>query len=362
MVIGNIQQDLNRFREIVRGRIRKDLRKFVGQGEMIGRKGKDLISIPVPRIDIPRFRYGPNDQAVGQGEGEEGEAVGEGPEAGNESADHLMEIDVQMEDLLKILAEELELPNIEPKGRRNVNAPTNKYSSIRKIGPESLRHHKRTYKAALLREIAGGTFNPSSTVPIPQREDRRYRSWKDEPKPLRNAVIIYMLDVSGSMGDEQKHIVRSAAFWIDAWLQKQYQGVDTRYIIHDAKAREVDRETFFRTKENGGTLISSAYKMAMKILERDYPADEWNLYPFHFSDGDNWSTEDTNVCMTILGDHMIPRSNQFSYGQVESAYGSGRFIKDLRGKFGDQERLVCAHIADRNEIMDAIKAFLGTGR
>ena len=71
-----------------------------------------------------------------------------------------------------------------------------------------------------------------------------------------------MMDVSGSMGDEQKEIVRIESFWIDAWLQSQYKGLESRYIIHDAVAREVDRETFFHTRESGGTMISSAYKLA----------------------------------------------------------------------------------------------------
>ena len=109
------------------------------------------------------------------------------------------------------------------------------------------------------------------------------------PLPATNAVIIYMMDVSGSMGDEQKEIVRIESFWIDTWLRKQYKGLETRFIIHDAVAREVDRDTFFHTRESGGTMISSAYKLALEMIEARLPACEWNIYPFHFSDGDNWS-------------------------------------------------------------------------
>jgi uncharacterized sporulation protein YeaH/YhbH (DUF444 family) len=362
MVLGNIQSDLNRFKEIVRGRIRKDLRKFMGQGEMIGKKGKDLLSIPVPRIDIPRFRFGNNDSGMGQGEGQEGDEVGQGPQAGSDPAEHLIEVDVAMEDMLKILAEELELPRIKPKGRQNLRAPTKRYKSIRRTGPGSLRHHKRTYKRALLREISTGVFDPDRRAPIPIREDMRYRSWRDQPEPLRNAAVLYIMDVSGSMGDEQKHLVRSTAFWIDTWLQDQYQGVDTRYIIHDARAKEVDRETFFRTRENGGTLISSAFKLALRMVERDYPAEDWNLYIFQFSDGDNWSGDDTKVCIELLKNQLVPRCNQFSYGQVESAYGSGRFLHELEGGLGGVEELVTATIPNRDAIMDAIRTFLGTGR
>ena len=360
MVLGNIQSDLNRFKEIVRGRIRKDLRGFVSQGEYIGRKGKDLLSIPIPRIEIPHFQFGPNEGGVGQGEGDAGDGVGEG--AGDTPAEHLLEVEIAIEDILKILAEELELPRIQPKGRRDMRAPSPRYRSIRRVGPEGLRHRKRSYQQALRRSIAAGTYDSRHPKVIPVREDFRYRSWQDDPRPLRNAVVIYMMDVSGSMGDEQKHIVRSTAFWIDAWLKDNYQGDDTRFIIHDARAREVDRETFFRTRENGGTLISSAYSLASHILERDYPADDWNVYPFHFSDGDNWSGDDTTKCVTLLRDHLLKRSNLFCYGQVESTYGSGRFLTELTSVFEGDERLAMTTIPNRDGIIEAIRCFLGTGK
>ena len=142
-----------------------------------------------------------------------------------------------------------------------------------------------------------------------------------------------MMDVSGSMGDEQKEIVRIESFWIDTWLTKQYKGLETRFIIHDAVAREVDRDTFFHTRESGGTMISSAYKLCAQIIDDDYPPDEWNIYPFHFSDGDNWSMDDTLACVELLKKKLLPRVNMFAYGQVESPYGSGQFIKDLREHF-----------------------------
>ena len=118
--------------------------------------------------------------------------------------------------------------------------------------------------------------------------------------PQSNAVMIFIMDVSGSMGDEQKEIVRIESFWIDAWLRSQYKGLESRYIIHDAVAKEVDRDTFFRTRESGGTMISSAYKLCAKMIDDDFPPTEWNIYPFHFSDGDNWSVDDTVQCVELL--------------------------------------------------------------
>ncbi|RMG21012.1 MAG: DUF444 family protein [Deltaproteobacteria bacterium] len=363
-----IRRDHTRFKQIVRGKIKENLRRYISKGELIGRQGKDLVSIPIPQIDVPRFRFGEKQQGgVGQGDGEVGDTVGDGEpqpgtgEAGEGEGEHVLEVDVSLDELAEILGEELELPRIEPKGKKNIRSLKTKYTGINTVGPESLRHFRRTYKRALLRSIASGTYDPKNPVIIPVREDRRYRTWKTEELPESNAVIILMMDVSGSMGDEQKEIVRIETFWIDTWLRSQYEGIETRYIIHDAVAREVDRDTFFRTRESGGTMISSAYKLAKEIIESDYDPASWNIYPFHFSDGDNWSAEDSRLCMEILKEHLVPWSNAFCYGQVESPYGSGQFIKDLKDAFSEEEKVLLSEIPDKSGIYESIKDFLGKG-
>ncbi len=354
-----IENDLHRFRSIVKGRMRKDLRRYMGSGELLGKQGDKVVSIPLPQIQIPRFRYGKNMGGVGQGEGE-GEGSGQG-EAGDQAGEHLLEVDISLEELAEILGEELELPNIEPRGQKEITSAKDRYIGISKQGPEALRHGRRTYKTALKRQIASGTYDGGNPIVIPYKEDRRYRTWKAQTNPQSAAVVLYMMDVSGSMGQEQKEIVRLETFWIDTWLRHQYKNVVTRFIIHDAVAREVDRDTFFRTRESGGTLISSAYNLAMRMLDEDYPVQEWNIYPFHFSDGDNWSAADTRACMELLKTRMLPVANQFSYGQVESEYGSGQFIKDLEEHFKDQDSVVLTRIPDRDAIMDSIKGFLAAG-
>src|SRR5215216_81853 len=225
-----IDQDHSRFRNIVRGKIRQNLRRYISQGEMLGRKGKDLVSIPIPHIEIPRFTFGDKQQGgVGQGEGDAGDPVGGESEeegdgsgkAGQDAGEHVLEVDITLDELADILGEELELPAIENKGKSRIIAAKDRYTGIRRVGPESLRHFKRTYKEALRRAIASGSYDPVLPIIVPQHEDKRYRSWKEDLEPIANAVIIYMMDVSGSMGDEQKEIVRIESFWLDAWLTKQ---------------------------------------------------------------------------------------------------------------------------------------------
>jgi uncharacterized protein len=362
-----IERDHQRFKKLVRGKVKSNLSKYISRGEMIGKKGKDLVSIPLPQIEVPQFRYGNKGSGgVGQGEGQIGQPLGPGQGqpskgAGDQPGGHILEVELTMEEMATILGEELALPRIEPRGKKNIITTRDKYTGIRQAGPESLRHFKRTFKRALRRQISSQAYDPGNPIVVPIRQDKQYRSWKDVHQPQSVAVLIYMMDVSGSMTDEQKEIVRIEAFWIDTWIKAHYQGVDTVYIIHDAAAQEVDEHTFYHTRESGGTKISSAYSLADKIISTRYPPDQWNIYTFHFSDGDNWG-DDTTHCLEILQEKILPRVNLFGYGQVESPYGSGEFFEYVNELLGERPNVVCSRIPDRDAILGSIKEFLGTGR
>ncbi len=363
-----VEHDLSRFRQIVRGKIRQNLRKYITHGELIGRKGRDLVSIPLPQLDVPHFRYGKNGSGgVGQGDGEEGTPVASGEaesgqgQAGSDPGAHILEVEVSLDELAAILGDELELPRIEPKGKHNIDQKKARYSSIRRSGPESLRHFKRTYMEALRRQISSSSYVPDRPRIVPIRDDKRYRAWTEIDDPRANAVVVYLMDVSGSMTDEQKEIVRTAAFWLDAWLRSQYRGVETRYIIHDAAAKEVDEETFYHTRESGGTRISSAYKVCADLIARSFPPSDWNIYCFQFSDGDNWG-EDNEKSLELLRETLLPQVNLFCYGQVESPYGSGEYIRSLESSFGEgNPMLIVAEIENKEAIYPCLKQFLGTG-
>ena len=362
-----IHKDHQRFRQIVKGKIRDDLRKFLTRGELLGREGKHLISIPVRGIDIPNFRYGDNDDAgVGTGEGKPGDTVdgegdGLGP-GGTQEGQHILEVEVSLDELADILGEELQLPRIQPRGKHRLTSERDRYSGIRQSGPESLRHFRRTFRRALRRQIMSGAYDPERPRIVFERRDKVYRSWKTVLSPQSNAVIVYMMDVSGSMGDEQKELVRLEAFWIDAWLRRNYQGIESRYIVHDVRAAEVDRETFYHLREDGGTRISSAFRCARELLEQHYPVQEWNVYLFHFSDGDNSSESDSRECCKVLKEHLLPACNMFGYCQVASAYGSGNFINVLHEHLSDQEDMITSRVNSKDDIYDSIKAFFSKGK
>ena len=362
-----IEKDHHRFRKIVKGKIREDLRKFITRGELMGREGKRIISIPVPGIDTPRFRYGDNsDSGVGTGKAKAGDAVGADGEGigpgGTEPGRHIMEVEVSLDELADILGEELELPRIKPKGKHRITSERDRYSGIRQSGPESLRHFKRTFRRALRRQIMSGVYDPENPRIIFERRDKVYRSWKTVLKPQSNAVIIYMMDVSGSMGREQKELVRLEAFWIDAWLRRNYDGIESRYIVHDVLAGEVDRETFYHLREDGGTRISSAFRLAQDLIDNHYAPTDWNIYLFHFSDGDNSSESDSRECCNLLRERLMSAVNMFGYCQVASAYGSGNFINVIHEHLGDEESVITSRVNNKDDIYDSIKTFFSQGR
>src|SRR5213594_1826863 len=159
-----IERDSQRFHKLVRGKVKSNLNKYISRGELIGKKGKDLVSIPLPQIDMPQFRYGQKGSGgVGQGDGDPGTPLtapqGDGTSgAGDQPGGHILEVELTMEELAEILGEELALPRIEPRGKKNIATTRDKYTGIRQAGPESLRHFKRTFKRAMKRQIASGVY------------------------------------------------------------------------------------------------------------------------------------------------------------------------------------------------------------
>jgi len=342
-----IEQDHNRFRQIIKGKIREGLRKYISQGDILGKRGKDKISIPLPRINLPRFAYNSKHGGVGQGSGR----------AGKDPAENPLEVDVSLEEMADLLGEELQLPRIEPKGKSEF-ADSKKYNTIQRIGPESLRSFKKTYREALKRAIIEGDYDPDNPNIIPIKDDRRYRASKPIQIPQSQAVVFYIMDISGSMGFEEKHLARLTSFWIDLWLRRHYKNIQSRYIIHHVLAKEVDQHTFYRTKEGGGTRISSAYELCSDILSVEYNPADWNAYIFQYSDGDEWSPDSGQVACDIIK-KLLPRLNQVSYCQVNNR---GNFLDAIESNFADEEKVVWSITDKRSKIYDTIKEFFIQGR
>jgi len=349
-----IENDVDRFREIIKGRIKDNLKKYITRDDLIGKSGGDKITIPLPRIDLPRFVYRDDSGGVGQ------DGPAEGDEAGDSTHENTLEVDVSLEELADMLGEHLQLPNILPKGKSEIIVEDQQYKSIRRVGPESLRSHKRTYLEALKRSISADEYDEEDPLVLPIKEDRRYRSSSPIIIPQHQAVIFYLLDVSGSMGGPEKTRARLASFWIDVWLRRNYKNIQSRYIIHHYEAKEVDQHTFYNTMESGGTRIASAYELCRDILKVEYAdAQDTNAYIFQYSDGDDWSPESSSEAIQLMKE-LATKVNQIAYCGVTV---KGAFLDKVKAAFPGKDSKIVWAIADTSDkIVDAIKKFFEKGK
>lgn len=269
-----IVKDLERFKRIVRGEIRKNLKELIESGSIVGQKGGDIVRVPIKSVRIPQFRYDPHEQGgIGVGEGDIGEPIqvdptqdGDGP-AGYGPGPHFREVEIEVRELAEILGEELELPRIEPKGYKHVLSGDEEYEDVSTVGPEALLMKRRAFRRGLLRQmLMGMPARPFDTVLVtPIKEDMRYLYGAPTESPEANCVILFMRDASGSMSGEKTEIIRQENWWIDLWLRTNYKNVDRVYILHDYEAQEVDEDDFY-SLSTGGARASARRMSCAKLL------------------------------------------------------------------------------------------------
>ena len=338
-----IQEDHKEFRDVVSGKVDDQVKKFIKNGKLIGwRPNKGKFVINLPRIDLPSFVYGRDNKGWGRGEGKEGDVIDRDPKkgkkgkAGTDPGD-TMPVGIDLEYVLAALKEELELPNLQPKSESDIYEEKFVYNGIRKTGPESLRHNRRTMKQAMLRMIQTGEYSDKNPVIIPIQEDKRYKSWNVKRYPKSNAAIFFARDWSGSMDDHKCEIVMNTCWWIDQWVRQFYKRTESIYIGHDTEAKEVDQDNFYKQRYGGGTYCSSAFQLIKEKLEFSFPPKEWNIYVFYFSDGEN--VESDNPKTIELMTDLQKVSNLIGYGQILSYYDDASLLHDIKGEFESKENI-----------------------
>lgn len=353
-----IERDLERFKAIVRGEIKKRAREFLTREEFLGQLEGRLVSIPLPQLELPKIVYGEEvEEGLGLGPG--GEGLGPGG--------HIPVAELELEEFLDLMGEALRLPRLRPKGEGEVTEEAFRYTTIARKGPRGLRHLRRTLKEALKRSLLSGEYPPLPPSGeqewdpqlAPEREDFRYKAPKARPRPHAQAVVVFALDVSGSMREEELRLVKTLAYWITAWIRRHFPRLERRYILHDAEAWEAGEEEFFRAREGGGTRLSSAILLAEEILKA-YPEAFYNRYLYHFSDGENWPG-DTEKALEALG-RLLPSLALYGYAQVQTRGGEGGFLYDLealqRGSPG-LEALATAELTGQESLPRALRRLLG---
>jgi sporulation protein YhbH len=364
--------DQERHKERVREAIRKNLGSIVSNESIILSDGRRTVKVPIRSLDEYKFRFDHRKRKhVGTGdgktkvgdvigrEGQAGQGQGKG-QAGQEAGAEFYEAEVDIDELAAMIFEDLQLPFLEEKAKRAVQARTTRFNEIRRTGVmanldkrrmilENIRRNAREQGRARFGDI--------------RKSDLRFKTWEEENRYESNAVVLALMDVSGSMGDFKKYIARSFFFWMVRFLRTKYDNVDIVFISHHTEAREVSEEQFFTQGESGGTVVSSAYQLALDIIRERFSPRDWNIYPFHFSDGDNYYSDNEEAVR--LADELIQTCNLFGYGEIgeEGAAGyrrsSGALLSIFSDRLKNRERFIGVRIDDKEDVYPALKQFFG---
>jgi uncharacterized protein len=365
--------DQERHKERVREAIKKNLGSIVSNEAIIMSDGKRTVKVPIRALDEYKFRFDHKKQKhVGQGdgktqvgdviarEGQQGQGQGSGDQAGNQGGGEYYEAEVNIDEIAALIFEDLQLPFLEEKAKKAVQSKATQFNEIRRTGVMANLDKRRMILENIRRNAREEGKARFGNV---RKEDLRFKTWEQRLKYESNAVVIAMMDVSGSMGEFKKYIARSFYFWMVRFLRTKYDNVEIVFISHHTEAREVDEEQFFTQGESGGTVVSSAYQLALDVIEERFRPSDWNIYPFHFSDGDNYYSDNEEAVR--LAEQLITTCNLFGYGEIgeegTSSYrrSSGALLSIFNDRLKKKDRFVGVRIDEREDVYPALKQFFG---
>ncbi len=323
------------------------------------------VSIPTRGITEPTFRNssrgGRRDHVVpGNREFVVGDQIqrpqggegGGGGQAGNEDGGEqdAFEFALSKEEFLDLFFEDLELPDLIKRELKETEAFQLARAGFSIAGTPATLNLVRTMRNSLARRISLNRPNPDEVAALEARiaeartrgddddemkakqeldelqrrlkriafidpVDVRYNRFERHPKPNTQAVMFCLMDVSGSMTEAMKDLAKRFFLLLHVFLLKRYKQVDIVFIRHTSNAQEVDEETFFHSRETGGTIVSTALEEMMRVVKERYRPEAWNIYAAQASDGDNY-TEDSAHCTEIMDQQILPSCQYFAYIEV----------------------------------------------
>jgi uncharacterized protein len=354
----NRQRFLRRAKALVQGAVKKasqdrDIRDVLEGGE---------VSIPLDGMDEPRFRRegGTRDMVLpgnkkfveGDWLPRSGESARKGTGPGEGDSEDAFRFVLSRDEFVDLFLDDLELPDLakrklaeaESEGLRRAGYATSGSPANLSVG--------RTVRLALARRVALRRPRPETIaeleaelaecdetrrvellaeietlkaklrrIPFIHSIDVRYRRFETVPKPVAQAVMFCLMDVSGSMSEHMKDLAKRFYMLLYVFLTRRYRHVEIVFIRHTDRAEEVDEDTFFHGPASGGTLVSSALQVMHEIVRSRFRPSDWNIYAAQASDGDN-SSSDSGVVSGLLTDKILPVTQFFAYLEVGEANGS----------------------------------------
>jgi sporulation protein YhbH len=354
--------DQERHNEKIKDAIKQNLREIVSREDIILSDGKKVVKVPIRSLEQYKFRFDhEKGERVGQGQGgtKVGDVVGRAPsqqgngkgQAGDQPGEDFYEAEVDIDQLAALIFEDLGLPNLEEKKQQQLEAESIQFKDIRRAGIMANLDKRRTIMENIKRNARAGEPRFGDI----RSEDLRFKTWEKEIRHQSNAVVLAMMDVSGSMGEFEKYIARSFYFWMVRFLRTRYQSVEIVFISHHTEAKIVSEHEFFTKGESGGTRVSSAYALALETMRSRYPSSDWNIYPFHFSDGDNMFS-DNRLCVSLVKE-LLRETNLFGYGQIKQGwYPAGTLMSVYTQEIQDP-KFVAVTIEEKEDVYPALRKF-----
>jgi uncharacterized protein len=365
--------DRLRHRQKVREAIRDNIADIIAEESIIGKDKNRLIKVPIRGIKEYRFVYGENTPGVGQGgdgEPKPGDVIGQGQDgkgnqqAGDRPGVDYYETEVSLDELIELMFEDLELPDLERKRLRHMEVERLfKQKGFRRKGIRVRLDKKRTARSRVKRKKATlkrHAMAAASRFPF-HKDDLRYHHTVTDIRNESNAVVLCIMDTSGSMDRMKKYLARSFFFLLYQFISTRYQNVEIVFIAHHTEATEVTEEEFFHKGESGGTFISSGYTKALEIIEERYHPALWNVYAFHCSDGDNFDSD--NPAALKAAQELAQVANLFGYGEIKPL-GSGYYGSSMIQFFSqiEEPNFQIVQIQKKEDIWTSFKTFLSKDR
>ncbi len=351
--------DQERHKDRVKEAIRKNLGSIVSNEAIILSDGKRTVKVPIKALDEYKFRFDHRKgKHVGQGDGKTrvGDVIGResrpsgtgSGQAGQEAGADYYEAEVSIDEIAALIFEDLQLPYLQEKAKKAVQSRKTQFNEIRRTGVIANLDKRRMILENIRRNAREGQGAKFGKI---KKDDLRFKTWEEVMRYESNAVVIAMIDVSGSMGEFKKYVARSFYFWMVRFLRTKYDNVD------------IVLEQFFTQGESGGTVVSSAYQLALDVIKLRYRPSDWNIYPFHFSDGDNYYSDNEEAVR--LADELITTCNLFGYGEIgeegSSSYrrSSGALLSIFNDRLKAKDHFVGVRIDDKEDVYPALKQFFG---
>lgn len=366
-------EDRRRHRQLVEKSIKENLGDILSEESIIGESKNKKFKIPIKGIKEYQFVYGRNSKGVATGTGNEkrGDKLGQGKlgqgkngkGAGNIEGDEIYDTEITLEELLDYIVEDLDLPNLDRKKYSEIiTESSGRRDGYQRYGIRPRLAKKKTVMSKIARKqgkkraLMEKNEELSEDTRFPFREeDLRYYRIKQKPKRESNAVMIFIMDVSGSMDSTKKYLARSFFFVLSKFLRRKYNNIAFEFVSHTTTAKRVNEHEFFHKAESGGTYISSGLDMALDIISKDYSKEMWNIYPVYASDGDNW-TEDNDKAMEAVK-KLCSISNMFGYAELlPSTYSTTmyyRFKKEIK-----EENFIPVVVKEKKDLWEALKIML----